>query len=105
MKHQLFLFTILCMPILASASIENLHNDTTNTGHGIYLATWRWDEYSDYFAVCVMIIMAAIVKVIFHEIPFFSTHFPESCMLIMLGIFVGFVVYIGVESHSHHFPE
>jgi sodium/hydrogen exchanger-like protein 3 len=52
-----------------------------------------------------MIIMAAIVKVGFHETPILSKNFPESCVLIVLGILIGLFVYYGVESHSHHFPK
>lgn len=82
-------------------SIEEHHDGH----HGIALASWRWDEYSDYFIICVMISMAAAAKVIFHEIPYLSKHFPESCALIVLGQVLGSFVYYGVESHSHHFPE
>ena len=75
------------------------------TKHGITLVSWRWDSYSDYVVVCVMILVARFVKVIFHETPILSKHFPESCNLIFLGILVGLFVYYGVESHSHHFPQ
>ena len=69
------------------------------------MASWRWDEYSDYFVVCVMITLAAMVKVIFHEMPILYKHFPESCVLIVLGVGLGYIVYYGIDSHSHHFPE
>ncbi len=83
------------------------HNitDSSDHGHGITLVSWRWDDYSDYVVVCIMILVAGIVKVIFHETPILSKHFPESCNLIFLGILVGLFVYYGVESHSHHFPQ
>ena len=76
-----------------------------NSHHGIRLASWRWNEFSDYFMVCLMIGMAAVAKLIFHKISFLSKHFPESCLLIVLGVIIGVFVYYGVESHSHHFPE
>jgi hypothetical protein len=30
---------------------------------------------------------------------------PFECVLIVIGIFIGVLVYYGVESHSHHFPQ
>lgn len=81
------------------------HGEHEDGHHGIQLASWKWDEYSDHIIICLMILMAGIVKIGFHETPLLSKHLPESCVLILLGIVVGIFVYYGVESHSHHFPR
>ena len=73
--------------------------------HGIHLVSWRWNDYSQYFVVCIMIMLAAVVKVLFHEIPILYKHFPESCVLIVLGVILGIIVYFGVDREGHHFPE
>ena len=89
----------------ATHSGNETHHDEHEEHHGIHLVSWRWSEFSNYFVCCVMIIMAASVKVIFHEVPILYKHMPESCVLIILGQILGCVVYFGVSSHSHHFPE
>lgn len=109
MKQQVFVYLICLLLIISSdaksVSVENDTNHHQDEHHGIQLASWRWDEYSDYFIICVMISFAAAAKVAFHEISYLSKHFPESCALIVLGQILGLFVYYGVESHSHHFPE
>lgn len=103
-KYVLYLIFLSCVHA-KSVNVENATNDHEDGHHGIQLASWRWDEYSDYFIICVMISFAAAAKVAFHEISYLSKHFPESCALIVLGQILGLFVYYGVESHSHHFPE
>ena len=115
MKGLVILFTLIILTILVcqihcEESIEN-NNDTQNStisntnNHGIHLVSWRWNDYSQYFVVCIMIMLAAVVKVLFHEIPILYKHFPESCVLIVLGVILGIIVYFGVDREGHHFPE
>lgn len=89
-----------------SGNCEDFNEDDhASDHHGIALASWRWDEYSQFFLLCVMIIMAAVAKVVFHEVHYLSNHFPESCVLIILGIVVGSLVYFGIDKEGDHFPE
>ena len=73
--------------------------------HGIRLASWRWAEYNDYFIICVVVAFAAGSKLIFHETHWLSSRFPESCVLIILGVIMGHVIHFGLEDVSHHFPK
>ena len=104
---SILILTILVFQTNCEESIEN--NDTqqanSNTNQGIHLVSWRWNDYSQYFVVCIMIMLAAVVKVLFHEIPILYKHFPESCVLIVLGVILGIIVYFGVDREGHHFPE
>ena len=84
---------------------EHGSNQSHAEHHGIALANWRWNEYGDYFVMCLMITLAAVAKVAFHESRYLSKHFPESCVLIIIGIIVGVIVYYGVDREGHHFPE
>ena len=72
---------------------------------GIHLASWRWDEYADLLAFTLMIIIAGIFKLLFHHCHFLSHHFPESCVLIIIGIVIGLGVEYGIEGDDHHFPK
>ena len=73
--------------------------------HSIRLASWRWKEYQDYFLICIMVIFAALAKLIFHETQWLSSRFPESCILIIVGVIFGHIIHYGFEANAHHFPE
>eukprot|EP00095_Tigriopus_kingsejongensis_P008991 maker-scaffold783_size97670-snap-gene-0.22 protein:Tk08991 transcript:maker-scaffold783_size97670-snap-gene-0.22-mRNA-1 annotation:"hypothetical protein DAPPUDRAFT_314297" len=72
--------------------------------HGVVLASWRWNEYSSIMMFTLMILLAGILKLLFHHIPFLAERFPESCVLIVIGIIIGGFIYNVIESQSHHFP-
>lgn len=88
-------------------------NDTEHHGgddhddghHGVRLASWRWDEYSNILTFLIMVILAGVLKLLFHHVPFLSQHFPESCVLIVIGVVFGVIIYYGFDNHTHHFPE
>ena len=53
--------------------------------------------------------MAGIFKLIFHHTPIVSKHFPESCVLILIGLIVGLLhsaadLY-GGDTKEHPFPK
>ena len=88
----------------ADAGTHGSQEDSTDHG-GIHLASWKWDEFSNLLAFLVMIISAAILKLLFHHCHCLSHLFPESCVLIVIGVVVGAVVKYGIaETHHHHFP-
>ena len=74
---------------------EDLDNDHHDEHHRIHLASWRWVDYNSLFIICVMIVSAAVVKVVYHEVHFLANNFVESCVLIVLGVLVGCVVHFG----------
>lgn len=79
--------------------------DSHGVYHGVHLVSWRWEDYSDPIMICLTILVAGIFKLLFHHAHFLSKNVPESCVLIVIGILIGVLVYYGVESHSHHFPQ
>ena len=64
-----------------------IHDDHIH--YEIKLASWKWDEYWNVLTTLMIIIMAGIFKLLFHHTPIVSKHFPESCVLILIGIIVG----------------
>ena len=83
-----------------------LHENHDEGHHGIHLASWRWSEYSVYLAFILMIISAGVLKLLFHHCHCLSAYFPESCVLILIGIVVGLGVEYGIEeSQQQHFPK
>ena len=65
------------------------------------MASWRWAEYSDYVIICGMGAFAATIKLLFHKAHWLSNHFPESCVLIVLGVVMGQLVSLTQNA----FPE
>ena len=56
---------------------------------GIHLASWRWEEYSSLVVFILVIITAAVLKLLFHHCHCLASYFPESCVLIIIGIVFG----------------
>ena len=52
-----------------------------------------------------MIILAGVLKLLFHHTPVLPRVLPESCVLIVIGMVIGLFVYFVMESESHHFPD
>ena len=77
--------------------------------HHIHLASWRWTEYGRILIPTIILVLAGIIKLIFHHTPILSRYMPESCVLIISGIFIGAFVYARkVEEHEaiqEYFPR
>ncbi len=82
-------------------------DDGHGHGHGgVRLASWRWEEYGSILMVLLFIILAGVLKLLFHHTPILAEHFPESCVLIVIGFLLGSIIYYGLESHHQEFfPE
>ena len=50
--------------------------------HGVNLASWRWEDYSDPVMICLTIMMAAVFKLLFHHAHFLSKTVPESVRML-----------------------
>ena len=101
MRLALLLLVVLCTTLAFSSAddktTDNGHHEHHGNGahHRIHLASWRWVDYNSLFIICVMIVSAAVVKVVYHEVHFLANNFVESCVLIVLGVLVGCVVHFG----------
>jgi hypothetical protein len=49
--------------------------------HGVSLASWRWNLYSEYIVVCLTIVIAGVLKLMFHHIHSLHHNVPESVRL------------------------
>ncbi|QQP56190.1 Sodium/hydrogen exchanger, partial [Caligus rogercresseyi] len=58
--------------------------------HSIHLASWRWEEYGVIIIFGVMILIGSLFKILFEQHFFHYIHLPESCLLILTGILLGF---------------
>ncbi|XP_076365416.1 Na(+)/H(+) exchanger beta-like isoform X1 [Tachypleus tridentatus] len=93
----------------ATEKMSNKSNDS-ETGdsevHGIHVASWKWEYVKTPFIYTTFVIIAGLCKVGYHHADFLSTIIPESCILIILGVAVGTIVYVtGSTSLVPHFTS
>ena len=58
------------------------------------LIGWRWKEVKNNLAVMGFIILSGLAKLGFHRAHVISSKVPESCLLIILGVAFGGLLYL-----------
>lgn len=78
---------------------DDVNGSCHSEGHegGIHLMSFRWHEVGVYYTVTTFVIVAGLCKVGFHQIHWLSNKIPESCVLIILGVLLGVVVFFTVD--------
>ncbi|XP_049960717.1 Na(+)/H(+) exchanger beta-like isoform X2 [Schistocerca serialis cubense] len=85
----------------ASNHVENLTEgnfsyvalEEVNAHHGVHVASWRWDELGLFFTFTIFIVVTGLAKVGFHHAQWLSSRVPESCLMIVVGVTVGAIIY------------
>merc|ERR1719284_973630 len=72
-----------------------MHTHSANSSHseGISMAGWNWDHVKVNLVIVLFIISSGIAKLAFHKAHWLSSRIPESCLLIILGIVFGGIVF------------
>ncbi|XP_064615357.1 probable Na(+)/H(+) antiporter nhx-9 isoform X2 [Liolophura sinensis] len=87
-------------------SIESMSENETETPHGITVAKINFEETKMPFLICVVVLLAALSKIVFHHVAIVSSKVPESCLLIVVGVITGAILHFsGLSSHLPHFFE
>lgn len=86
-----------------SEAADNSTNATcpTDTGHGstgIKVVSVRWKEVGVYFTITSFVIIAGLAKLVFHHLHWLSSKVPESCVLVVLGMALGLIVYFATKN-------
>ncbi|KAL3847975.1 hypothetical protein ACJMK2_018862 [Sinanodonta woodiana] len=78
---------------------ENGHADSDHKEkhYSIHVAGWNFEHVQQPFVIAVFLLFAGIAKLCFHNAECISSHFPESCLLIILGAFVGAIFHFSLE--------
>ncbi|XP_069692630.1 Na(+)/H(+) exchanger beta-like isoform X1 [Periplaneta americana] len=87
--------------------LNNVSNDSVHVHehHGIHVANWRWDEIGVFFTFTIFIVLSGLAKVAFHHAGTISEHIPESCLMIIVGVTVGGIIYAcGVSPSKEDAP-
>ena len=92
---------------------QNRITNQTTTKHGsrIHVASWRWEEFGNILTPLLVLVLAGIIKLLFHHTPILPNYIPESCVLILIGICMGILIYARhghdldhTEKESQYFP-
>ncbi|XP_045619242.1 probable Na(+)/H(+) antiporter nhx-9 isoform X2 [Procambarus clarkii] len=75
---------------------------------GIRLVTLRWSEVGVYYTITAFVIIAGLTKLGFHHLHWIANRVPESCVLVVLGVALGLIVFFTThdpdptDSCHHH---
>ncbi|XP_063851745.1 probable Na(+)/H(+) antiporter nhx-9 isoform X2 [Scylla paramamosain] len=65
---------------------------------GIKVVSVRWHEVGVYFTITTFVIIAGFAKLVFHHLHWLSNKVPESCVLVLLGMALGLIVYFTTKN-------
>ena len=94
-----------------TVSERNQKGNSTSINHsehanGIHLASWRWKEYGKILVLSLGLVLAGMVKLGFHHTRILSLYMPESCALILVGVFLGMFHHIpGINDYLPKFSS
>ncbi|CCD71271.1 Sodium/hydrogen exchanger [Caenorhabditis elegans] len=65
------------------------------------IAYFKWEEVKIPMTICLWLIAASISKIVFNSIPHLNDLFPDSALLIMIGLIIGIIFkLIGVDKNQ-----
>uniref|UniRef100_T1KSG4 Sodium/hydrogen exchanger n=1 Tax=Tetranychus urticae TaxID=32264 RepID=T1KSG4_TETUR len=80
------------------------HNSSRRGVH-ITLIGWRWDVIGRYLVVLVFFLLGAFAKIAYHNTQWLRNQVPESCVLILLGSFVGLILHLTDIPGNTYIPQ
>ncbi|CAH1779096.1 unnamed protein product [Owenia fusiformis] len=83
-------------------SHRTTHGDTTHSdeahggsGHGRYpVVTFNFEHVAAPYVIALWVLLASLAKIGFHLQNRLASIFPESCMLIILGVLLGLIFFL-----------
>ena len=57
------------------------------------LASIHWDHVKVNLVIMLFVIFSGVAKLVFHKAHWLSSRVPESCLLIILGVVFGGLLY------------
>ncbi|KAK3796236.1 hypothetical protein RRG08_006806 [Elysia crispata] len=79
---------------------DESHKVVTNQTHRYKLVSFKFDHVEVPYVICLWILLACIAKIGFHLYDKLPHVFPESCLLITLGILVGVTLFFTETASS-----
>lgn len=76
-----------------TGNVTEFDVDEDHEPHGISVISLHWQYVEGPLVVCVFLLLTSLVKIGFHHADFLSTILPESCMLIVLGMYFVAIIF------------
>ncbi|VDL85298.1 unnamed protein product [Nippostrongylus brasiliensis] len=74
---------------MLTINLQNEEEEEVLTRYPI--ALFKWNEVKGPLTVSLWLVAASIAKIIFHAIPHLTEMFPDSALLIMIGLIIGII--------------
>ncbi|KAL4220521.1 hypothetical protein ACF0H5_020919 [Mactra antiquata] len=84
------------------------HHDDGGSHHGsdrIHVAELNFEPLKTPLVFCIVVIIAGLSKIGFHHANFLSSKVPESCILILLGVVCGAIIFVSGGAKNISFFE
>ncbi|KAF6017411.1 nhx-2 [Bugula neritina] len=96
-NHPIYgVVTTQSQDIDAAATSGHGSSNSTTAHHRYHVFHFDFDNVEAAYVVSLWIFIASLAKIGFHLNNKLSSIFPESCLLIILGIIVGIIVYLAL---------
>lgn len=96
-KYSSYLYLIIIVSHLIFKRVQSgsqLVNDRNETTIGRFkVATFNFEHVSSVYSITLWILLGSLAKIAFHLSHKLTEKFPESCLLIILGLIVGGLFY------------
>jgi hypothetical protein len=92
-KQSIFLVILLGLIIHKYYCKEQTYIHNQAKPQRFHVAEFNFDHVSDVYAITLWILLGSLAKVGFHLSHRLTEKFPESCLLIILGLIVGALLY------------
>ncbi|PIC45316.1 hypothetical protein B9Z55_005377 [Caenorhabditis nigoni] len=101
LRRSLILFGILVLWIQCANAESECGEKETEYPSRYPIAYFEWENVKIPMTICLWLIGSSIAKIIFNLIPHLNELFPDSALLIMIGLIIGIIFkLIGVQKNA-----
>ncbi|KIH46619.1 hypothetical protein ANCDUO_23326 [Ancylostoma duodenale] len=105
MERSCLWVLMIGLPIVVTLAgeCENEKEEEPLTRYPIVL--FKWEEVKVPLTVSLWLVGASVAKIIFHAIPHLTEMFPDSALLIMIGLIIGIIFNLAGVAKNEFFLD